>query len=1142
VFSSATSTLVGTHAVDFGAQVIGPGDITGDGFDDIVVSLPGSSGNDGAVRLFAGSASGVLSTTLAILTGTNNQRYGQALAAVGDVDGDGRPDILVGAPNWDIGRAFHVAGASTGFGREYRLGTNSLSPARLGPAVGGGGDINGDGFNDLVMGDPTGSSNRGLLTVHHGASGRVGSWYQESSKSGSSAGDRLGASVDVAGDVNGDGYADVIAGAPGVGSSTGQAHVFHGSAGGLVTTAAWTVSGTSTGQYLGDRVAGIGDVNGDGYDDVAVATQYQSSSTGRVSIFHGSASGVQASPASVMAGGTAGDRYGSRVAGAGDVNADGYDDLLVAAVGASGGAGEAYVYHGSPSGIVSTSVNTFVGSGTDELGAHLGPAGDVNGDGYDDIVVSATGAASGFGEVYIHFGCEDADGDGYCVAGVGFTEDCDDTDPTVNPGATEVVGDGIDQDCNDEEECYADADGDGYHAGGTVVSLDEDCDDAGEGDSSTGAGDCDDTDADVNPGATEVVGDGVDQDCDGSEACFDDADSDGYHADTTSMSADTDCTDPGEADATVPGGDCDDADASIHPGATETVGDAVDQDCDGTEECYADGDSDGYRTSATVTSSDDDCTDSGEATSTTPAGDCDDTDAAVHPGASERVADGVDQDCDGQEICYEDADDDGYRPGSTTLSSIDADCSDAGEALASEPAGDCDDNDASVNPGVSEIPGDEVDQDCDGTEDCYGDADADGYRTDALVPSADSDCADAGEAPSSLAAGDCDDSNAAIHPGAAEIVGDEVDQDCDGEELCYADSDRDAYRTGTTLTSGDPDCSDAGEAASGVASGDCNDLDPAVHPGATEVCNGVDDDCDGTVDGAGAADAQTWYPDSDSDGFGDPLGGVTDCTQPSGSVRDGSDCDDAAATTHPGAPELCDGVDNDCDEIVDEDAPPDNDWYLDVDGDGFGDPATLTRSCGGPDDAVQDGSDCDDDDAAVYPGAPELCDGADQDCDGLITGEVDEDGDGYAPCEGDCWEGDPTVNPDGVEQPDGVDDDCDGVVDDGTVVADDDGDGFSEREGDCDDTDAQVYPGAPESADGRDEDCDGTTDEGTTASDDDGDGFSEEEGDCDDTTRAVGPEIPERCTEVGQIAVDDDCDGDVDEGCGSATPEADKGG
>ena len=185
----------------------------------------------------------------------------------------------------------------------------------------------------------------------------------------------------------------------------------------------------------------------------------------------------------------------------------------------------------------------------------------------------------------------------------------------------------------------------------------------------------------------------------------------------------------------------------------------------------------------------------------------------------------------------------------------------------------------------------------------------------------------------------------------------------------------------------------------------------------------------------------------------------------------------------------------------------------DDDGDGW-------FSCGG---------DCDDDDSTIHPGAVELPNGDDDDCDGEIdepasASNTDDDGDGFSEDQGDCDDQDGGVFPDAAETLDGVDEDCDGRVDDGTEYFDDDGDGFSERAGDCDDDDAATYPGAPEDRTGVDDDCDGQTDEGSAAFDDDGDGASEDDGDCDDADPWIHPDASEDCD-----AMDNDCDGEIDE-------------
>ncbi|MFN4254124.1 MAG: MopE-related protein [Saprospiraceae bacterium] len=271
---------------------------------------------------------------------------------------------------------------------------------------------------------------------------------------------------------------------------------------------------------------------------------------------------------------------------------------------------------------------------------------------------------------------------------------------------------------------YQDADDDGY--GNPSVSILALSLPTGYAANNT---DCDDTNTDINPAATELAGDEIDQNCDGAETCFVDSDGDGYRPGTgtaTVNSTDSDCSDTGEALATDPTGDCDDTDTAFNPAATEAVGDEIDQDCNDAEICYLDADDDGYRPgtgTATANSTDTDCDDTGEALATDPTGDCNDTNDAIRPNATELAGDNVDQNCDGAEICFTDADNDGYRPGTgtATVNSADTDCDDSNEALASDPTGDCNDGNAAVNPaaaencGIAGAPG--VDDDCDGSTD-----------------------------------------------------------------------------------------------------------------------------------------------------------------------------------------------------------------------------------------------------------------------------------------------------------------------------------------------------------------------------------------------------------------------------------------
>ena len=163
------------------------------------------------------------------------------------------------------------------------------------------------------------------------------------------------------------------------------------------------------------------------------------------------------------------------------------------------------------------------------------------------------------------------------------------------------------------------------------------------------------------------------------------------------------------------------------------------------------------------------------------------------------------------------------------------------------------------------------------------------------------------------------------------------------------------------------------------AAEDCDDNDASVFPGATEVCDGVDNNCENGVD---EGVASTWYTDEDGDGFGNPYDSSEACDQPAGAVPSGTDCDDADPDVYPSAPEVCNGLDDNCDGQSDEGLS--SRWYPDDDTDGFGDTERGEDLCDTPLGWVQVAGDCDDGDMSVFPGAAEVCDEVDQDCDGAV--------------------------------------------------------------------------------------------------------------------------------------------------------------
>ncbi len=430
LLSSASDGTLGSSqaSAQFGHDAANVGDVNGDGYEDIVVTAYGFDGtagaNEGGWFLYLGGATVNVLTDGSGLGLQVDARMGSSVAGVGDVNGDGYSDFVVGAEFYDInangneGRAYLYLGGATFNSVADATFQESQSNGNFGSGVAGAGDVNGDGFSDILIAAENydgGATDSGSVFLYYGSSSA--NTVSDATLTSNLAGVRLGTGVDGAGDVNADGFGDIIVGAPEFESAVaenneGLAILYLGGST-FNTTADASYQINQNEARMGESVAGIGDVNGDGFGDILLGARLFDSGVadaGVALLYFGAASPpVTPSPNVSFNNAQSTAHFGANVAAAGDINADGYADFLVGAPLFDNGStneGASYVYLGGAT-IATTAYRRLE---VNQINAQLGlalAAGDFNGDGYSDVYSGSpaidTSVADG-GQVEIFFG------------------------------------------------------------------------------------------------------------------------------------------------------------------------------------------------------------------------------------------------------------------------------------------------------------------------------------------------------------------------------------------------------------------------------------------------------------------------------------------------------------------------------------------------------------------------------------------------------------------------------------------------------------------------------------------------------------------------------------------------------------------
>jgi len=571
--------------VDTGGWGVTSGDFNGDGLSDVVHSNHGPQIfiNYGALEFNASSVQ--------ILVSPEGQAlFGFFVASAGDVNNDGYDELLV-SMNWGEDRAYLFMGSESGISDTPSIQLsppNEITSYGFGHSIAGNGDINGDNFSDiLIMG---GDDTESYLCIYLGSADGVPSLPNSTIHFEDKV---YGGSVCLPGDMNGDGFDEVAVsmGDKDIPVNRIEVAVFNGSqAANLSNPKILELDIPEISSNVCADVAAAGDINADGFADLIVGNQWaQGDQTGNIRegkayIFLGSETGPPFIPDQEIESPILGIniRFGKSVSGIGDIDHNGYDDIAVGCPYGQNETGFLAIYSGSDTGISYSPLKII--TGVNYFGWSISGAGDLNGLGQTFLLVGEE-----FGGAYLYaLPCDtvfyiDKDGDGYgdensnpsCIQHADYVADntdCNDDNANIHPGATEICNN-IDDDCDGSIDegvtniYYRDSDGDTYgDQNDSFVSCSPP---SGYVADNT---DCDDSNGNNHPGANEICGDGIDQDCDGYDLSCDDVDNDG---DGFSENQ----------------GDCDDGDINVYPGADEICDDGIDQDCNGRDlVCSGDGD------------------------------------------------------------------------------------------------------------------------------------------------------------------------------------------------------------------------------------------------------------------------------------------------------------------------------------------------------------------------------------------------------------------------------------------------------------------------------------------------------------------------------------------------------------------------